>query len=456
LPGAAGVSAPPRVAVVGAGPAGMAAAHRLARAGASVEVLEAAAEPGGRTRTDVLDGWRVDAAVQLVAASYTTFLRLLRDAGGGGLPVRSPGRDALWRRGKAHEVVFGSPTSMLASGALPLTLKLKMGASYLPFLRRHAGDLSLDALPRAAGGGLDGESIAAWGERTLGRDFVDLLAAPMLATLYGAAPDEVSAGFYHALARQGMELEVLALEGGAQGFCAALARALAAAGGTLRTATRVDALRSHTGGVDLSGAGWSAGYDAAVVAVPPAAARALVAGALPDAAAWLAGVRTRPAVSLALLLERPVGVRWFGLSFARGETRALGAACVGENKGAGLVPPGRGLLTAFAAPAACERLAELDADGIAAALLPELSRPFPGIERRIVRAEAYRWGEGWTLFPPGHLAHLGRWGGGAPEGGEPVALAGDYLVAPTVEGAALSGVRAAERIAARLGIGGAD
>jgi len=49
-----------RVAVVGAGPAGLAAAHRLTQAGVSVDVFEAGSEPGGMARTLEMWGQRVD------------------------------------------------------------------------------------------------------------------------------------------------------------------------------------------------------------------------------------------------------------------------------------------------------------------------------------------------------------------------------------------------------------
>ncbi|MBW3656885.1 MAG: FAD-dependent oxidoreductase, partial [Gemmatimonadetes bacterium] len=197
-------------AVVGAGPAGLAAALRLQGLGAAVTVFDSAPAAGGRACTDRVAGFRVDPAVQLLSSGYASTLRVARAVGADALLQRSPGRDALWRKGRAHEVVYGSPASMLASGALPLALKLRMGAQYLPFLQRHGSALDLAALERAAGAGLDAESAAAWGERELGSDFVDLLVAPLLATLYGTGPDEASAGFYHALAHQGMNLQVMA------------------------------------------------------------------------------------------------------------------------------------------------------------------------------------------------------------------------------------------------------
>src|SRR5690606_20802833 len=163
------------VAVVGAGPAGLAAGWALAAAGARVTLYERRAGVGGRMRTDELDGARVDAAVQLLGSYYRETFRLAAEVGAGGLLVRSPGRDALWRGGRAHALTYGSVTSMAASGALPAGLKLRLAARYLPFLTRQTG---LDPSDPAgtAGDGAERESIAEWGRRELGDDFVELLA----------------------------------------------------------------------------------------------------------------------------------------------------------------------------------------------------------------------------------------------------------------------------------------
>ena len=58
------------VVIVGAGLAGLAAALRLAEAGVGVEIHEAAQAPGGRVRTDLHDGLRLDRGFQLLNPAY--------------------------------------------------------------------------------------------------------------------------------------------------------------------------------------------------------------------------------------------------------------------------------------------------------------------------------------------------------------------------------------------------
>ncbi|MFI2213638.1 NAD(P)/FAD-dependent oxidoreductase [Streptomyces sp. NPDC020141] len=64
------------VIIVGAGVSGLAAAHRLTRAGLSVSVLEAAPRPGGRMTTEEADGFRLDRGGQLLSTSYSELRRV--------------------------------------------------------------------------------------------------------------------------------------------------------------------------------------------------------------------------------------------------------------------------------------------------------------------------------------------------------------------------------------------
>jgi len=63
------------VVVVGAGLAGLACARELARAGRSVQVVEAAEAVGGRVRTDRVDGFLADRGFQLLNPAYPALRR---------------------------------------------------------------------------------------------------------------------------------------------------------------------------------------------------------------------------------------------------------------------------------------------------------------------------------------------------------------------------------------------
>jgi protoporphyrinogen/coproporphyrinogen III oxidase len=434
-----------RVAVVGAGMAGLSAAWTLSEAGAEVVVYESAAAAGGRMRSDLLDGCTVDPGVQLLSSTYTELGRLLGAAGAADRLVRAPGRDALWRNGRAFTLEYGSAASLAASGALPLTLKLQLAAVYLPFLKRHAADLDANEPWRGAGPALDGASLADWGRSRLGGDFVELLAYPLLAAYYGSAPEETSAALYHALARVGLDVTVHAAEGGMGGLPSQLAASLRGRGVQIRTSEAVDAVIEMGARVQVYSSAGSTGYDAAVVATPaPVAAGLLEAG--PDLAGWLSQIRMRSAVTLALVVEGRLSVPWFGLSLPR--TRAPGdrivALCAQSSKLPSLVPADRDVLVVLPAPCRMKELVHESAERIVELLLPAAELLVPGLSDRVVRAKTYRFHDGYTIVPPGGLRHLAAY---RPEwAGTRIALAGDYLGAPTVEGAVRSGARAATRL----------
>ena len=113
---------------------------------------------------------------------------------------------------------------------------------------------------------------------------------------------------------------------------------------------------------------------------------------------------------------------------------------------------GKGLLVAFVRPECVAPLLDADGPDVLASIRPDLDRAFPGRAGRIERVRIYRWREGIPVFYPGFLAHLGLFRDGSVERDGAVALAGDYLVSPTMEGAVSAGLAAADRVLARLTI----
>ncbi|HEY6897014.1 MAG TPA: hydroxysqualene dehydroxylase HpnE [Rhodocyclaceae bacterium] len=71
----------PRVAIVGAGYAGLAAAVELAAAGIAVDVFEASRSLGGRARAAEIEGITLDNGQHILVGAYRETLRLMRQVG---------------------------------------------------------------------------------------------------------------------------------------------------------------------------------------------------------------------------------------------------------------------------------------------------------------------------------------------------------------------------------------
>ena len=92
----------PDVIVIGAGLAGLCCARRLAQCGISFRVYEASDGVGGRVRTDVVDGFRLDRGFQIFLPAYPEARRVLDYES---LDLRPFDRGALVRvRGRFHRV----------------------------------------------------------------------------------------------------------------------------------------------------------------------------------------------------------------------------------------------------------------------------------------------------------------------------------------------------------------
>ncbi|MFD7440894.1 FAD-dependent oxidoreductase [Streptomyces sp. NPDC059909] len=121
------------VVIIGAGVAGLSAAHQLTSAGVTVTVLEAAPTVGGRMATERVDGFRLDRIGQLLNTSYPELRRTpgLADLGlelrtfSPGVLVHSEGRHhrAGVRRSSPHTPrrVGGALTAARALASAPRT-----------------------------------------------------------------------------------------------------------------------------------------------------------------------------------------------------------------------------------------------------------------------------------------------------------------------------------------------
>jgi protoporphyrinogen oxidase len=282
-----------KVAIAGAGIAGLSAAYDLARAGYRVTVYEAAPVAGGLASgfRDERWAWPLERFYHHLFETDTAIKQLVDEIGfGSKLFFRRP-ITAQWWRGKTYALDGVKP--VLAFPALPFPDRVRFGAA-IAYLKYATNDWQK----------LEQSTAAAWTRRVMGPHAYRELIRPLLEGKFGPYADEVNMAWLWARFKA-RSFKLGYFEGGFQAFCDALLAATRARGAQVRLGTPLEAL------TPLDDGGWqvlagAAGdeFDAVVVTGSPALLGRL-APRLPET--YLAGLRelrSMGAVVLTLALKQ--------------------------------------------------------------------------------------------------------------------------------------------------------
>ncbi|MFN8519773.1 MAG: FAD-dependent oxidoreductase [Chloroflexota bacterium] len=415
-----------RIAVIGAGPAGLTAAHRLRMAGHHPTVLESAAVAGGRTHTQHHGpGHWTDDGAGWLGTFYPDTLALLQELG-----LRDRLR-VLPLRGGGDLLVEGrlqpNPNSIrriLGSRLLSPADKARFMAWMARLFLTQPGQLRMDDR-------LDGTTAAA----TLagaGAAATAWVVRPSFEGPFFSRLDELSGALVRSWMRALSVGTFFQVEGGMDSPWRDLAGRLDA-----RLGVPVEHVAPAQGGVEVHVAGQVERYDGVVVAVPAPVAAQIVAGeALPRA---VGDIEYAPHVRVYLARRGPA-IQRSGVHAFPNETVATVELGAGGDGAWGRVPQGWQWALLCAPAASSGRLLGLSDE----ALVAELWAAGSAIDAR--------------LFPldTAEIVHVVRWRHAVPRVGvgylagvrsipqrPPIVFAGDWLVQPCVEGAVRSGIAAA-------------
>jgi oxygen-dependent protoporphyrinogen oxidase len=388
-----------RVAVVGGGVAGLAAAHALGRAGLDVLVLEGSDRIGGKLKLAEVDGLTLDVGAEALLARRPEATDLCAEVGLAEAMVHpATSSAAIWTRGALRPMprtVLGIPADVDALMATGIVEEVPVShpapapsgdVSVGEFVRSRVGDEVLERLVEPLLGGVyaghaDALSLAAAGAPilALGEDLLAGAAAAISTTPEGP----VFAG----------------IAGGVGRLPLALAEA---SGAEIRTGAVVrDVERSGTGWLVTLADGHEV-VDAVVVATPGPASARLLASAVPEAAFELADLTYASMAIVTVVVDGDLELAGSGFLVPPVDATAIKGSTFSSQKWSWLGESGRIVLRASVGRAGDTTLLHQEDAAVADAAITDL-RAALGHLPDPAAWHVQRWGGGLPQYEVGHL-----------------------------------------------------
>jgi len=179
-----------RIAVIGAGIAGMTAAYRLAQAGHTPVVLEAADYIGGRIQSVKRGDFLFDIGAFIYLGSYDESIALMREVGLGEQLHKFDAYGAMPRNGKLNYFDFNKPArTILSSQYISGAGKLKL-MKLMMLLLKHWKNLNYDDAAGIAA--VDDDSVKSYADRELSPELLDYIASVVVRGPWLINPERAS------------------------------------------------------------------------------------------------------------------------------------------------------------------------------------------------------------------------------------------------------------------------
>lgn len=379
-----------KVAVVGAGVAGLAAAYELQQRGHQVVVLEASDQVGGKLRTAEVADATVDVGAEAMLARRPEGVDLARSLG---LPIVHPtsASSRIWTRDALRPMppsVMGAPTDLTALAASGVLTSAGLARAQAPVEVWPEDDVTV------------GDLVAA----RFGDEVTERLVEPLLGGVYAGRARHISArAATPQLLRPagpvtGSGPVFAGISGGMGQLPQALAERL-----DVRLGTPVLVLTRSEAAWDVDGEA----YDAVVLATPAPATAALLREVAPAAAEDLSAIESASVAVVTFAFDGLVTEHSSGFLVPPIDGRAIKASTFSFNKWEWVREGGDGLqILRTSLGRAGETLSGSDLDLIDSSLA-DLERAI-GTLATVVDVHVQRWDDALPQYALGHLDRVAR------------------------------------------------
>ncbi|MET0984143.1 MAG: NAD(P)/FAD-dependent oxidoreductase [Steroidobacteraceae bacterium] len=432
-----------KIVVVGAGLSGLTAAYRLKRAGHEVHVLERDHRPGGRCATVRRDGFIIDTGPEVVAGSYTHYLRLVQDVGLGDRVVPSSPVVGTVRNGRVIDTDTTKTVGLAFTPLLSWGAKVRLVAGLRKVWKVAS---TLDAYAMADFAEHDDPHVTAEEKsRSLfGAEVTDYLIDPLVRMIGGTGPKGIS----QLLMLGGLNSWSSALcnlLGGLDVLPHALARALDVSYGV-----RVSHVREAADGVNVTY------VDGDGLQHQRQADRCVLACRLEDGAnvspfvaevarKYLSELKAARLIDVKVAYAAPTRSKAFACQVPSIENRELLMYALTHNKAPDRAPPNHSLFTLYTDDGVFDELAPQSDDELITWARAQMERLYPEVKNRFLFGHVGRYARAGYLATPGYFQRTAQLIASLPQDGR-IQIAGDVFGAGSMEAAVLWGERAARNI----------
>lgn len=430
-----------KIAVIGAGLSGLAAAYRLQAAGHEVQVIEASERAGGRCKALRRDGYIIDTCPELAATSYRRWLALIDEVGLGSSVVKCPTVVSMLQGGKLLDIDMGRLTSLALTPALSWGAKLR-------FLRGAFGMRDkLRAVPHYLLDDISLEDPATSAEalslRAFGREVTENLIEPLLRPIGGVTLDMMSSMLVPYTLSDWTAM--VTLRGSLETLPLALAERV-----PVRYRSAVQQVHAHDNHVaidllDDTGECSTLTADKCLITVPYDLAEAMYPRFAAISSDYRQTMQFMRLIDIKLAYARRPSSKAAMVMLSQKESPQINVISLSHNKSADRAPPGQALFSIFTEHKEYERLAAMSDDALVATMRQQIERLYPEVKGHFLFSYVARQ-QRTSYVPEQDFFHRTRalWDA---VGQEPrVQLGGDIFMFGGMEAAVASGERAAERL----------
>lgn len=429
-----------RVAVVGAGMAGLAAAYELAKDGLEVIVFEKKGYVGGRIKSDVYNGQHIEGGAQTYFEFYELTRKLIRELNLAQYETYLPGRLGILRDQRVSDISSGA--ALLFDSQLSLRSKLLLGRLLRPMMA-HWSQLDYEALDKAHH--LDTQSVAAFAGEELSQEILEYVFEPVLSGLFYWPAKEISQAALFVLLRQALlGLRPMTLTCGLSSLPNAIAQDLDvrvnhAVTQIARTESGKYAVVARNGSGPISHE-----FEAVICATTATAVPRLIPSLTSTQKKFFESISYSQNVNIPVEVDvNPMPeMPSVYVPLVEPDIKNLGAVTRQSPR----------VISLFSSAKSGANLVVETDSVVSTRLVQDLEKALPAsndADPRPMSQLVYRWPRALPVLDVGYFERLRAFRSGSNGSGK-LLFCGDYLGGPFIEGAVSSGVDAANRLSARL------